>query len=150
MQSLINSTKICNLCKVEKSIRDYHPNKSCKLGVTGTCKPCSMVRVNQWCKDNRNARRDKANNRNRANKQLAVDRFNNKCYDCGNTYPNCVYQFHHLDPTKKDMNPSYSMSGSKGRMWEELSKCVMLCANCHMIRHHPIKEKEGVHDSTTH
>lgn len=69
-------------------------------------------------------------------KQKAVDYMGNKCLDCQQNFPNCCYDFHHLDPTKKDLSLS-QLVGS--RSWEkiliELEKCVMLCSNCHRIRH---------------
>ena len=146
MQPLLDDIrKICRVCKEEKPISDYYPNKQCTHGVVGTCIPCYKPRISKWYADNRKVRQDKANTRNRSRKAEAVSKFGDKCADCGNTYPQCVYQFHHLDPSKKDVNPSYALT-SPTRMWEELSKCVMLCANCHMIRHHG---KEGVNDSTT-
>lgn len=144
-------SKVCRICKELKSVKDFHPNKSCKLGVTGTCKPCSSVRVRGWYSANRKVRQEAANNINRTNKAKAVEHFGNKCHDCGQTYPQCVYQFHHLDPKEKDVNPSKSFSRKSEKMWAELKKCVMLCANCHMIRHYyqPNVGKEVV-DATTH
>lgn len=69
-------------------------------------------------------------------KQKAVDYMGNKCLDCQQSFPNCCYDFHHLDPTKKDLSLAH-LVGS--RSWErilvELEKCVMLCSNCHRVRH---------------
>lgn len=146
MQPLIDA-KECRTCKETKPLKDFYPNKSCKLGVTGTCRVCSRPRLKSWYQSTRSVRQESANTRNRSKKQQAVDHFGNKCLDCGQSYPNCVYQFHHLDPAQKDVNPSYAMAGSLDSMWEELEKCVMLCANCHIIRHRV--GKEGV-DATTH
>lgn len=130
------STKICRVCKTEKQLSAFYPNKSCKQGVTGTCRECSRTRINQWYSDNRSARQTQANEYSRKRKREVVDHFGDKCNDCGNTYPQYVYQFHHLDPESKDVNPSHAISKNPTKMWEELKKCVMLCANCHMIRHH--------------
>lgn len=146
-QALIDSavTKKCNICKQDKPITEYYPNKQCKHGVVGTCRPCYAIRIGTWYSDNRSRRQQAANERNQKRKREVVDHFGNKCYDCGQSYQQCVYQFHHLDPNEKDVNPSYAIT-TPNKMWKELDKCVMLCANCHMIRHHG---KEGVNDSTT-
>ena len=85
-------------------------------------------------------------NKRRKNKQRAIEYMGNKCCDCGGTFPACVYDFHHIDPTTKDrFTPSHLMQ----RDWEyivlELAKCVMICANCHRIRHyreHVMSEEE--------
>jgi hypothetical protein len=146
-QPCIDAGRICNVCKEFKLISEYSPNKQCSLGVVGTCKPCANKRVAQWYKDNRKRRQNIANDKNRNRKNRAIEVFGGKCFDCDGVFPSCVYQFHHLDSSKKDVNPSYAMTGSDERMWNELSKCVMLCANCHMIRHHTqsdtTERKEG-------
>ena len=58
------------------------------------------------------------------------------CEDCGQTHP-AVLEFHHLDPSKKSVNISrlIATSSSLRRLKEEMEKCVVLCANCHRIRH---------------
>lgn len=138
MQVLLDAepTKVCNNCKVEKSVKEYHPNKTCKYGVTGTCIPCSNEKTRGWYSSHRKRLQESANERNRSRKLKAIEYFGNQCLDCGLSYHPCVYQFHHLDPNGKDVNPSAAMKGDESKMWKELKKCVMLCANCHMVRHH--------------
>lgn len=135
MQPLIDGYKCCRVCKEVKPITQYHPNKQCRQGVTGTCKPCSMLRVAQWYKDNRDRRQSITNTRNRDRKKAAVEHFGSKCHDCQRVFPQCVYEFHHLDPKGKDMNPSAALNMSEERMWNELKKCIMVCSNCHKMRH---------------
>jgi predicted HNH restriction endonuclease len=46
-------------------------------------------------------------------------------------------EFHHLDASKKDM-AVHSMvhdGYSQKKIQAEMDKCVVLCANCHRIRH---------------
>ena len=135
--------KICNKCKILKFVKDFPPNKQCALGVTGTCRQCYNKNTAQWYQDNRLRRQQAMNERNRKRKALVVQHFGDRCEDCQQTYQQCVYEFHHLDPTQKDWNPSKSMSHSLERMWEELGKCIMLCANCHRVRHFGTDRKEG-------
>lgn len=65
----------------------------------------------------------------------AVNMFNNKCKDCQKTFHMNVYDFHHLNKDDK----KYELSRLWGNSWktieEELEKCIMLCANCHRLRH---------------
>ncbi|AOO12102.1 hypothetical protein Np200711_156 [Cyanophage S-RIM44] len=46
-------------------------------------------------------------------------------------------EFHHLDPEVKDdnFNVGRMKTWSLKRIDEELSTCVVLCANCHRMRH---------------
>ncbi len=81
--------------------------------------------------------------RNRqALKRKAVEYLGGKCLDCGiQTDFISVYDFHHENADDKDEGIAELMSRFK--VWEkiqvELDKCVLLCANCHRIRH----EREG-------
>jgi len=55
------------------------------------------------------------------------------CHNCG--YKTCLnaLQFHHIDPTTKINSISKLISRrSIIRIQEELHKCVILCANCHI------------------
>ena len=65
---------------------------------------------------------------------------NKPCVDCGGTFPDFCMDYHHLDPETKEtrirdyINGDYSFK----RIQEEVDKCVLLCANCHRIRHHVV------------
>ncbi|SRR6266550_5461557 len=65
-----------------------------------------------------------------------------RCADCGQNHP-ATLEFHHLDPTKKEALVSrlIATTSSLRRLQEEMAKCVVLCANCHRIRHW--NEREG-------
>lgn len=127
--------KACNVCREDKDLSEYSPNKVCSDGHVGTCKPCANYRVSKWYRDNRDRRKRAANLRNQRRKWVVVEHFGEECHDCKQSFLPCVYDFHHLDPTKKDVNPSQAMTMSLERMWKELDKCIMLCANCHRLRH---------------
>lgn len=128
--------KQCKKCHETKSLEDFHFNAQCRDGRTSTCRSCAILRVRKWIDNNKERYRERINKRNRDRKQMAVDHFQNVCHDCKRTYPAFVYEFHHLDPTQKDVNPSGAIAGSLEKMWNELKKCIMLCSNCHKIRHH--------------
>lgn len=60
--------------------------------------------------------------------------FGNKCSKCHGVFPTSVYDFHHTNAKIK--NPSYSLDNSSlAAIAEELSSCIVLCANCHRIHH---------------
>ena len=134
MKPLIDAVcKTCRLCGESKPLPAFHPNKQCSFGVVATCRDCTRERISKWYKDNRKQRQTVANKARQDRKRKAVEQFGGKCLDCQQVFPDCVFEFHHLDPSQKDMSPA-NASPSK---WEkELTKCVMLCANCHRIRHH--------------
>lgn len=101
-----------------------------------------LARSSAWAKANVGKRREihkrfyatkKANSR--AMKSRMVQYLGGKCLDCGGVFHDMVYDFHHLDPSQKD----FALSSARNNSWEtikpELDKCVLLCANCHRIRH---------------
>lgn len=62
------------------------------------------------------------------------------CAICGYNENAVALTFHHTDPTTKKFNVSRaSESGSMEKVLAEIEKCVVLCANCHLVLHH--KEK---------
>lgn len=60
----------------------------------------------------------------------------NLCVDCLEVVPLAAFSFHHLDPTQKDFCVSGRRTkGLTATTKAELDKCVLLCRNCHAIRH---------------
>lgn len=68
-------------------------------------------------------------------KQQAVELLGGKCLDCQQQFHLACYDFHHLDPTQKDFNPCSGLTKKESVFLAELQKCVLLCANCHRLRH---------------
>ena len=78
----------------------------------------------------------KYNNIYKTNKRkIAVEHLGDKCVDCGNTYPSAVYDFHHLRDKKECVANMIRYNLKIETILEEVDKCVLLCANCHRIRH---------------
>jgi hypothetical protein len=62
------------------------------------------------------------------------------CYDCGGRFPLVCMDLHHIDESIKGKFYGSSIKNtlkdrSRKRIDEELDKCVVLCANCHRVRH---------------
>jgi len=71
----------------------------------------------------------------RRTKERMVKSFGNKCSVCGITFPQEVFEFHHLNPETKEFNLGRIRSNcfSWERIVIELRKCIMVCANCHRL-----------------
>lgn len=71
-------------------------------------------------------------------KAKLVAHFGGQCSMCG-LADDClsVYDFHHTDPSQKDLNIARILS------WEqalgEASKCILVCANCHRRIHSKLR-----------
>lgn len=72
-----------------------------------------------------------------------------KCADCGKYSTKLgFFDFHHTDPLAKEGSISAMLSSaSMERVLKEVEKCVMLCPNCHRLRHiesgHYVNAKNG-------
>jgi transposase-like protein len=62
-----------------------------------------------------------------------------KCEECGYSKNLAALQFHHLNPNEKESQMDMRKLSNSKWEWclEELSKCRVLCSNCHAETHHP-------------
>ena len=63
-----------------------------------------------------------------------INKLGGKCMRCGFVGHPGSFQFHHKDPSNK----GHQINGNKlltADRWNEVKKCELLCANCHMAEH---------------
>lgn len=56
------------------------------------------------------------------------------CELCGYDKSPAALQFHHIDPSDKKYT-LHSKNLLRADRYEESKKCIVLCANCHLIEH---------------
>ena len=123
-------TKICSLCKKEKSLDNYYSNGYTPNGTQkfkGKCKSCLDTEL-------RSKRQDGIRE---TLKYLGRDYACENCGYCNNYAALC---FHHKDPSNKDIeisDISVTSADYIGKLKLEIEKCVVLCHNCHMETHYP-------------
>lgn len=83
----------------------------------------------------------KSTEHRRQRKLRAIEYMGGKCADCSGQFHPAAYDFHHLDPSQKDDSPAKGLKKSWDNIVLELNKCVMLCANCHRLRHYAQEEQ---------
>ena len=131
--------KICTVCSVEKEDSEYYTQKKVDAPsgyyTAAECKECAKKRVLLYRTTHKKSVSDRALIRRMTQKQKAVDKFGDKCLDCQQSYPICCYDFHHLDTTEKEYSIGNAFNGYS-YLDKELEKCVMLCSNCHRLRHY--------------
>jgi hypothetical protein len=67
-------------------------------------------------------------------KSRLVEYMGGVCKHCGNKYPDVVFDFHHLDPSNKEVTTNLRNRSYESAL-KEVKKCIMLCSNCHRIEH---------------
>jgi hypothetical protein len=101
--------RICKLCN--NKIKEYQKKCSTRCGSCNT-----------------KIRRFRA-------KAAAIKILGGKCSKCGWSGDQAALQFHHKDASEKDFIIGNVSNKSWDSIKKEMKKCVLLCANCHMIEH---------------
>lgn len=95
------------------------------------------------------ANRDKSLVANAKTRKIAKDKWiayksSLSCTKCGFNHV-AALDFHHTDPTQKDGNiHKFVSNGQFTKAYEEIKKCIVLCANCHRIHHHEEKKNPAL------
>ena len=156
--------KRCSKCGETKPLDEFYKRSSSKDNKAPRCRECSKKAHRGWYATNaEKARRDSrrwikdnperaketkriyyANNREKvltaqskmwaANHRNLRAKFGPSCFDCGQTFPTGMFEYHHLDPSTKKGNTNL-----RSWKWECLEAyvqgCVQICPNCHRLRH---------------
>jgi hypothetical protein len=74
--------------------------------------------------------------RTRIIKSAIVKLFGDKCGICGRSYNVCIYDFHHTNMSEKERSAAYLIANcSVVSIAKEVSKCEVICSNCHRAVH---------------
>lgn len=110
-------------------------SRRCPRCKTNDCTTALSGRINSYCKS---CEAEYAKQRYEARRTF-VDEYKMEtgCQRCGYREHPVALEFDHIDPlTKKYSIGSQLMSMSWKSLHEEISKCQVLCANCHQIHTH--------------
>lgn len=132
--------KKCRKCQVSKETSEFHKHSGKKDGLQDVCKVCSIETSKQWYIANKHApsvvaRLVKCDRATLMALKKEVDDIKaaSGCVLCPEKAA-CCLDFHHLGG--KDQNVSYwRKCKSRKRLYDEISKCVVICANCHRKLH---------------
>ena len=111
--------RVCPSCKISKPISEFYSRRK-RIGNSSYCKICTN---------------NATKSRQRELKKEAVAYLGGKCLDCGCSGHPAIFDFHHLDSSLKEFTIGHSKLLSLEKIKYELDKCILLCANCHRIRH---------------
>lgn len=130
--------KICTKCSQSKSVQDFPARSASSDGLSSWCKECFSLHAREKYKNSEDERDRKTRNRE---KIIETNRVNLKnylsdksCLRCGNSDWR-VLEFDHREPENKHSEiGSVLWRWGWARILVEISKCDILCANCHRIR----------------
>ena len=84
---------------------------------------------------------DRKRERRKNYKLKYIEYLGGKCKSCGYNKCAAALEFHHRDPSQKDISVAFLRDHSWEKAKKELEKCVLLCANCHREEHERIREE---------
>jgi hypothetical protein len=117
-------TKKCSVCNQDKLVSEFYSRSSRNNKPYDRCKKCfNQYSSNRWI----------------SKKIKSIIYKGSQCLDCGISYPNepyVIFDFHHREPSHKDVDWSELKLRSDDKISKELDKCDLLCSNCHRKRHH--------------
>jgi Zn finger protein HypA/HybF involved in hydrogenase expression len=120
---------------MNKSETDFCKRTDSKDGLRAICKVCSRESSKISYRKNSKyyiAQKTMA----RKNLRDIIEREKNvPCKDCGITYPPYVMDFDHLRDKKFNISAEMHRVGVV-QLKQEISKCDVVCSNCHRIRTH--------------
>lgn len=128
--------KTCTKCKIEYGNPEQFFSKK-RNGLDSECKECNkkyykLHYIKNKSKYKANAKRSKK----KFQDEFRVYKRTLSCCICDENHPACL-QFHHVNPEDKTYEVSFLLSnGNSGKIWKEIEKCVVMCANCHAKKHY--------------
>jgi len=112
----MENLKMCGKCGETLPLSEFY--QKTKTRKQSYCKPCfSRYCMERW----------------KQKKRHFIEALGGSCEDCRGVFHRAVYDFHHTE--SKDFDWSKLRLRSNSTIERELAKCVLLCANCHRLRH---------------
>ena len=128
------------MCQIEKEITEFNFKNKSLNAKDAHCKSCQKIRRRKSYLANRDyylsAYKGKVKDRRINRRGFILSLKDGKpCADCKTVYPHYVMDFDHLPQFKKEFTISNEGEAfSEEKILKEVSKCELVCSNCHRIR----------------
>lgn len=128
--------KFCYKCEKEKNLCDFSSNKNKQDGLNSECKECQKKYFSEYYSKNKDKHIERVKKvSNNKKKYIAEQKLKSGCSICGyNKHPAALH-FHHKDRNTKNFGIANHFNKSIDSLIDEISKCEILCANCHAEKH---------------
>lgn len=122
--------KTCLKCETPKSLDEFHRRGN---GVQPYCKECRSDLDKRYWQNNKEVLNEKKKLRRKKYLEFYRSLKNNPCTDCGEIFHHSAMQWDHIG-SDKTYNISSMKYHSSDSLLVEISKCELVCANCHAFR----------------
>ena len=116
----------CYRCKRRKPESAFYQDNTRNSGYSSKCKVCANEEANLRYQSKRKPR-------SKSRRKIIQEIRQDGCTICGYKKCDAALEFHHIDPSEKEGNVN-DISGPD-KLMEEITKCVLLCSNCHREVH---------------
>lgn len=143
-QSTLTRPRLCE-CGGRLRYRDArrYPIPGVTEGHRWVCESCGAAKTRWQAATAEERKRERAQSRRASAKYRSIIRSlieeakDRPCSDCGGRFPTCAMDFDHVRG-RKEFKVSEAVARAYGVAFEkvlaEISKCDVVCANCHRIR----------------
>lgn len=131
--------RYCKRCRTRREVDGRTP------GSAQFCQSCLIARARGEPTQAQLLARDRAKKSQQRRQKalqgwLSALKRQHGCCICGEADPACL-DFHHVNPYKKKLCISQLRTPSLAVLKEELSKCLVICSNCHRKHHKRLREE---------
>ena len=122
-------------------IKFFSKNAARYDGLQSSCKSCwSKYRRSYYIKNKDYEVQRGIDRRNSIRSEITKYKKSKGCNSCPENHAACL-EFHHTGNDKGiDIAQAIANGWSLERIYKEIDKCIILCANCHRKLHHPEKD----------
>lgn len=126
--------------EISKEAKEYYQaNKESKKAKSAEYRKANKDKIKAYYKKTKDKQVRQVVARRDDRKDSYIKLKGSRCEICGFEYNGenaACFDFHHLDPNEKDYEPSTAIRLSREKAIAELSKCQLVCANCHRLIHY--------------
>ena len=133
----------CIKCKEEFTAEGFYKEKRKKNGRTSRCKICMNKEHKEYYKTHTEYEAKRGARRYAEMRDWSDSLKDAPCIDCGNKYPAVCMDWDHVIGEKVLNLSALVRKNNKKRVLEEITKCELVCANCHRIRTSERKQSGG-------
>jgi len=143
--------KECNRCSKEKPISDFSVRRASPDGLCGDCKLCAVEKQKKQYRNNKKYYLDRNREIRSKNREKYRETKEGKpCAHCGGLFPQVCMDYDHIDPKTKKLCVAQMLGYSWKDIEKEISKCELICSNCHRIKTYETTNRQKQHTITTH
>ena len=100
------------------------------------CRSCNREYQASWCNKNKIKQQERVKkNRNRLQDFILEIKESNKCFICNEQNP-LILEFDHVENKTEAVSEMVRIGVKPETIKNEISKCRILCSNCHRIKTH--------------